>query len=219
VPVSAPELARDAAACVRAGARAIHLHPRDAGGRERLDAEVVDAVVHEVRAACGVPVGVSTGAWIEPDLERRLALVSAWRAPDYASVNLSEPGAIDIMRALIAAGVGIEAGVWTVADAERLARSGLGAEVTRILVEPVEVKATDAVGVVEAIHDALDAHRLSAPRLQHGDGEATWILIADAIRRGHDTRVGLEDTLHEPDGKTSAGNAPLVRAARDLGAR
>jgi uncharacterized protein (DUF849 family) len=72
---------------------------------------------------------------------------------------------------------------------------------------------------VEAIHDALDAHRLGAPRLQHGDGEATWILIADAIRRGHETRVGLEDTLHEPDGKTTAGNAPLVRAARDLGAR
>ena len=33
VPVSPDELALDAAACVAAGAEAIHLHPRDAGGR------------------------------------------------------------------------------------------------------------------------------------------------------------------------------------------
>ena len=104
VPVSIEELARDAAACVRAGAGAIHLHPRDPRGRERLDAEIVDEVVRRVREACGVPVGVTTGAWIEPDPERRVELVRAWRAPDYTSVNLSEPGATELMKALIQAG-------------------------------------------------------------------------------------------------------------------
>ena len=207
VPLSADELARDAAACVAAGAGAMHLHPRDAEGCERLDPEIVDGVVERVRAACGVPVGVSTGAWIEPDLERRLALIRAWRAPDYASVNVSEAGAADVMRALLDAGVGIEAGVWSVEDAERLASFGVGDRLTRILVEPVDVGARDAVAVVDAIHAALDRLGLSAPRLQHGDGEATWVLIADAFRRGVDTRVGLEDTL---DG---ADNAALVRAA------
>ena len=145
VPLSIEELARDAAVCVRAGAGAIHLHPRDPQGRERLDAEIVDEVIRKVREACGVPVGVTTGAWIEPDPERRVELVRAWRAPDYTSVNLSEPGATDLMKALIQAGVGIEAGVWSVEDAERLAASGLGGHVTRILVEPVEVPAADAV--------------------------------------------------------------------------
>ncbi len=217
-PVSIEELARDAAACVAAGARAIHLHPRDPEGRERLDAEVVDAVVVQVRTACGVPVGVSTGAWIEPDLARRLALVRAWRAPNYASVNVSEPGAMEVMEALIRAGIGIEAGVWTVEDAERLAASGLGGQVTRILVEPVEVSAVDALGVVDDIHKALDRLGLTAPRLQHGDGEATWVLLNDAIRRGLDTRIGLEDTLYEPNGARTRGNAALVRAARALGA-
>jgi hypothetical protein len=166
LPVSIEELARDAAACVAAGARAIHLHPRDSEGRERLDAEVVDEVVVKVRDACGAPVGVSTGAWIEPDLERRLELVQAWRAADYASVNVSEPGAAEIMQALIQAGIGIEAGVWTVEDAERLAASGLGGQVTRILVEPVEVNAADAVELVKDIHRALDGFGLTAPRLQ-----------------------------------------------------
>ncbi len=218
MPVSAEELARDAAECVAAGARAVHLHPRDAGGRERLDAATVEAVVSTVRAACGVPVGVSTGAWIEPDLEQRLALVRAWRAPDYSSVNLSEPEAPRVMEALLDAGVGIEAGVWSVEDAERLAASGLGARVTRVLIEPVAVGAAEALALVAAIHAALDRHALTAPRLQHGDGEATWVLIADAVARGIDTRVGLEDTLYDPGGERTKGNVALVRAARALGA-
>jgi uncharacterized protein (DUF849 family) len=218
VPLTARELARDAAACVAAGARAIHLHPRDGDGREQLAAEVVDAVVEEVRAACGVPVGVSTGAWIEPDLERRVALVRAWSAPDYASVNISEEGAPEVMRALIAAGLGIEAGVWGVEDAERLATSGLGAHVARILIEPVDAGAQGAVALVDEIHAALDRLGLAAPRLQHGDGEATWVLLDDAVRRGLDTRIGLEDTVRDPDGARTGGNEELVRAARERGA-
>ena len=122
------------------------------------------------------------------------------------------------MRTLIQAGIGIEAGVWTVEDAERLAASGLGGQVSRILVEPVEVSAADALGLVEDIHRELDRLGLTAPRLQHGDGEATWVLLTDAIRRGLDTRIGLEDTLYEPNGEPTAGNEALVRAARRRGA-
>src|SRR5215208_5665127 len=122
------------------------------------------------------------------------------------------------MEVLIRARIGIEAGVWSVEDAERLRASGLGGRLTRILVEPVEASAEDAVGLVEDIHRALDKLGLAAPRLQHGDGEATWVLLADAIRRGIDTRVGLEDTLYGPDGKRTAGNEALVHVARGLGA-
>jgi uncharacterized protein (DUF849 family) len=213
VPVTPEQLAADAVACAAAGARAIHLHPRDEDGRERLDAWLVDAVVEQVRNEAGIPVGVSTGEWIEPDLERRIELVRAWRAPDYASVNLSEDGAERIMAALAEAGVGIEAGVWSVGDAERLAATG--AAVTRVLVEPVDAGA-GAREVVDETHDALDRLGIDAPRLQHGDGDATWVLIEDAVRRGCDTRVGLEDTLHGPDGAVTAGKEALVRAARAL---
>jgi uncharacterized protein (DUF849 family) len=224
-PVSVEELVRDAAACVAAGAHAIHLHPRDPEGRETLDADVVDEVVRQVRSACGVPVGVTTSAEIEADPERRLELVRHWREPDYASVNLSEHGAPGLMGVLIGAGIGVEAGVWTVEDAERLAASGLGGRVTRILVEPGELqlrdsgdKAADAVGLVEDIHRTLDRLGLTAPRLEHGDGRVTWVLLKDAVRRGFDTRVGLEDTLSGPDGERTTGNEALVRAARELGA-
>ncbi len=222
LPVSVQELVRDAVACVAAGAGAIHLHPRDAAGDERLDASVVDTVVQEVRGACGVPVGVSTGAWIEPDLARRLALVRSWRAPDYASVNLSEPGALAVMEILLEIGIGIEAGIATVADAELLGASGLGGRVTRILVEPGELQvgenAANALRLIDAIHRTLDQFGLTAPRLQHGDGKVTWVILADAVRRGIDTRIGLEDTIYEPNGERTIGNAALVRAARALGA-
>src|SRR5689334_7568063 len=120
MPVTAAELAADALACVRAGAGAIHLHPRDDSGEETLEAAAVNATVREVRAACGVPVGVSTGAWIEPDRALRLRHLGAWTEPDYASVNVSEEGFEEVARALQARGIGVEAGVWSVEDAKRL---------------------------------------------------------------------------------------------------
>src|SRR4051812_44223378 len=217
LPVTPDELVRDAVACVRAGARAIHLHPRDMDGRETLDPILVDAVVGAVRSACGAPVGVSTGAWIEPDLDRRLDLIRAWRAPDFASVNLSEEGAPQVMEALIEAGVGIGAGIATAEDVDRLAATGLEAEVTRILVEPVDATAARAEEIVRELHLALDRCGLTrAPRLQHADGEGTWIATADAVRRGLDPRVGLEDTFAGPDGRRAEGNEALVRAAASL---
>ena len=218
LPVSPEALAADAAACVEAGAGAIHLHPRDARGRETLDASVVDAVARHVRAACGVPVGVTTGAWIEPDLERRLAAIAGWSEPDYSSVNLSEDGSERVMAALLESGVGIEAGVASVEDADRLAASGLADRVVRVLVEPYDPDPDDAGAVVAAIHTALDRHGVAAPRLQHADGASTWVVIADAVQRGLDTRVGLEDTLTLPGGSRADGNAGLIAAARAMGA-
>ena len=216
LPVSSAELAADAAACVKAGAEAFHVHPRDANEDERLEARIVDSVVAAVRGTHGCPVGVSTGAWIEPDVERRAALVSEWREPDYASVNVSEDGSFEVMQALIEAGVGIEAGVWSVADAEALVSSGLADRTTRVLVEPVDVGRDDALAVVSAIHQVLDRHDVAVPRLQHGDGDAAWILLEDAVARGIDTRIGFEDTLLLPDGNQAASNALLVGAARQL---
>lgn len=218
LPVTGAELAADALACRQARAGAFHLHPRDADGIERLAAAVVDEVVRTVRDGLGCPVGVSTGSWIEPDPARRLLLVGAWTQPDYTSVNLSEDGSIDLMRALLAAGIGVEAGVWSIADAELLVGSGLADRVTRVLVEPIGGTPPEALTAVRDIHRVLDAAGVTVPRLQHGDGEATWPLIEDAIARGLDTRVGFEDTLLLPDGRAADSNAELVAAAYELGA-
>jgi uncharacterized protein (DUF849 family) len=86
----------------------------------------------------------------------------------------------------------------------------LGEQVTPILVEPGEMQVGDsdvaAIGLVEDIHSTLDRFGLTVPRLQHADGRMTWVVLADAVRRGIDTRVGLEDTVREPNGERTAGN-------------
>jgi uncharacterized protein (DUF849 family) len=218
VPVTGDELIRDVRECLAAGAREFHIHVMDADGNPTLDPGHVDRAAAAARGAGAQAAGVTTVEDIEPDLRRRLALISKWTQPAYSSVNLSEEGAVEVMRALLAAGIGIEAGVWTPRDAETLANCGLADQVTRVLVEPVEVTKASALPLVAAIHEILDRAGVRAPRLQHGDGPATWILIEDAVRRGLDTRVGLEDTLYLPDGSRALSNADLVTAARNLGA-
>jgi uncharacterized protein (DUF849 family) len=220
VPVTEDELVRDVRACLAAGAREFHIHVRDAEGQPTLEPGLVDRAASAARAAGAQAAGVTTVADIEPSLQRRLALVSKWTQPAYSSVNLSEEGAVEVMRTLLAAGIGIEAGVWTRQDAEALVTSGLADRVTRVLVEPGEAQGgkNDAIPMVNAIHKILDRAGVTAPRLQHGDGELTWILLEDAVRRGLDTRVGLEDTLYLPDGSRARDNADLVTAARNLGA-
>jgi uncharacterized protein (DUF849 family) len=215
LPVTPEQLAADATACVRAGAAAIHMHPRGGDGRESLEADVVDAAVRTVRAAARVPVGVSTGAWIEPDPERRAALVRQWREPDMASVNLSEAGAELVMAALLDADIGVEAGVWSVEDAERLHAAGLAGRLLRVLVEIVHPVA-DPAAEARRIDAALDDLGIHAPRLHHGEEGATWPVLRQAVALGRDTRIGFEDTLLLPDGERAESNERLVRAALDL---
>ncbi len=218
VPITPAELRADAEACERAGARAFHLHPRDERGLERLYPEVVDRAVGEVRNGTRWPVGVTTGAWIERETRRRVACVTHWNEPDYASVNVSEEGAFDVVRASLGAGIGVEAGVSTVLDAEALVASGFAARVLRVLLEPGSESPDEALAEVAAIHEVLDRGHIDVPRLQHGVGPATWPVLEDAVRRGIATRIGLEDTMLLPDGSPAPGNAALVAAARALGA-
>lgn len=137
-PHTADELAEAARGAVAAGAEEIHLHPKDPGGRDTLDAEVVSAALTRVRAAVpGVPIGVTTGAWIETDPSARVKLVRSWTVlPDHAWVNWHEDGAEDIARALLERGVAVEAGIFSGTDAPAaFLASSLAPEVLRILAE------------------------------------------------------------------------------------
>lgn len=216
VPLTADALAADAAACVAAGAAALHIHPRDPEGEQTLEAEPTAVVLQAVRAAVpDVPVGGTTLLDIcAGDAERRLAMVRAWTVkPDFVSLNLEEPGADELARALIdELGVGVEAGVFTVADAEALAASSFRDELVRVLIEVDDADGAAAVDRAWAIEAALDRAGIGAPRLHHGYEAATWAVIDAALARGRDVRIGLEDTLVMRDGARAPGNAELVAA-------
>ena len=177
---------------------------------ESVAAGDVAAALEAIRSACpGIPVGVSTAAWIVKDAARRPALVRSWSVlPDYASVNVHEEGAAELMRLLIERGVGIEAGV---------ARAALRSSST-------------------AVSPASACASCSSPPAPPATSTPTWrrwseswrgsiarvasrrpVDLADDRARGaprlRHLGVGLEDTLTLPDGSRAEGNAALVAAA------
>jgi uncharacterized protein (DUF849 family) len=218
LPVTPEALAADAAAVVRAGAGEIHLHVRGPDGRESLAPAEVDATMAALRAAVpGTAVGISTGAWIERDDERRLAHLAGWRLlPDYASVNLSEPGAPAVIERLRRLGVGVEAGLAAAADAERLVRLGLAPLALRMLIEVNEQDLDQAMAVSGAVLDVLSRAGVGKPVLLHGFDATVWPFVHHAFARGFSTRVGLEDGAALPDGTVAGHNAELVAAALAL---
>ncbi|MEV6690769.1 3-keto-5-aminohexanoate cleavage protein [Micromonospora sp. NPDC051196] len=216
LPLTPTALAADAARCAGLGVGAVHVHPRDADGVESLrPADIADAVVAIREAAPGLPVGVSTGAWIEPNPLARVAAVRAWTVlPDFASVNAHEPGAEAVARALHERGVMVEAGLWTVPAVEAYRRWRV--PVGRVLVECMAPAAESALAEAAAMLDALAPS--GPPVLLHAEGAGVWVVLVKAVRQGLDTRIGLEDTLHLPDGSLALDNAALVAAAVALGA-
>jgi uncharacterized protein (DUF849 family) len=214
VPLTPQALADAAAEAVAAGATDIHVHPKTPCGRDSLSPRVLAAALEAIRARVSVPVGVTTGAWAEPDPAARLERVRSWTVlPDHASVNWHEPGAEEVAGALLERGVGVEAGIWSGTDAAaRFAVSPLGPKVLRVLAEVTDPDPGTAEGTAGALLADLGAAH-GRPVLLHGEDGGAWPVLRLAGRLGLAIRVGLEDTLHLPDGQRAPSNARLVTEA------
>jgi uncharacterized protein (DUF849 family) len=215
IPRTPQDLAEEACASVEAGARVLHLHPYDAAGRETLAAEPCAAALQAVRALCpGVPVSLSTSAGIEPEPRRRLELVASWTVlPELVTANQGEDGIRELCEHLVSRGVGIEAGLLSLADAEAFVRAGLADRCTRALIEPLEADPDEAIAHAAAMEETLLRAEIELEQVHHGDGIASWAVSRRALGRGHGIRTGLEDTTVLADGRLAADNATLVRAA------
>ena len=215
VPRTPAELAADTSAVVSAGADVVHVHAFDESGSETLAAGPCAAALRAIRAAAPrVPVSLTTSAAVEPDPQRRLALVTAWTdLPELVTANMGEPGIVELCEHLLGRGVGIEAGLLELGDVHAFVRSGLADRCVRVLVEPLDADPDDAVAHAAAMEDVLAAARIRLEQMHHGDGIASWAVSRRALARGHGLRTGLEDTTVLPDGRPAADNAALVRAA------
>lgn len=215
LPVTPQAVGRAAAGVAAAGADAVHLHPKDASGRDSLAADDVGAFVRAVRlAAPGVPVGVTTGAWAASGPGARLALIGQWTTlPDFASVNWDEPGAEDVAHLLLERGIGVEAGLFDLPTIEAWQRWPGRNHSMRVLLELADLPVAEALAQAAELIEALQRapHPLSV--VLHGEGTSCWALLREAVRRGLDQRIGLEDTLQLPDGRRARDNEQLVRAA------
>jgi uncharacterized protein (DUF849 family) len=133
--------------------------------------------------------------------------------PDLVTANQGEPGILDLCELLLARGIGIEAGLLSVADAQKFVAGGLAPRCVRVLIEPLDPDPRDAVDHADAIERVLYDAGVRLEQVHHGDGIASWEVNRRAVARGHGIRTGLEDTPVLPDGRRAAGNGELVAAA------
>jgi len=136
------ELADDARAVVDAGAHELHLHARDAAGTESLKPDDVERTLAAIRErVAGIPVGLSTGWWIAPrGRARQLHIRARQMLPDYVSINLIEEDSAEMIDLALEKGIGVEAGVWSVVDAEKLVAHSNAGNCLRVLIEINEQK-------------------------------------------------------------------------------
>ena len=209
------ELATDARAAVEAGAEELHVHPRGHDGEQSLEPHDVGNALLAIRESVpGIPVGISTLWDIMPGGRARQAPIREWHVlPDYVSVNLIEEDAPEIMALMIRRGIGIEAGLWSVADTLRFMALPSAERCLCIL---VEINDQDIKAGLHAAHDILaviEKSGLDLPILLHGADKTMWPIHEEALKRGLDRRIGLEDGATLPNGKLAADNAELLRAA------
>jgi uncharacterized protein (DUF849 family) len=240
VPVSPDEQAAAVVECVKAGAGAVHLHIRYTSSDEDLQSEreslyakdLAQTLLVVLPAAQKSQIGISTGAWILPDPTARLEVVGAWDVlPGFASVNFSEDGAVNLARLLNSRGVDVEVGLCDADAADVFLKAGLvnqqpigssqmsTSRFIRVLLEPQEQIMERALESVRGIEKVLDSGAIQLPRLLHGTEATVWPMMDEAIARGYDVRVGLEDTLLMPDGRIARDNTELIEeAVRRVGA-
>lgn len=234
LPLTADEVAAEAARCQAAGAAAIHMHVRDDDGAHVLDAARYAEATEAVRAATGgdMVVQITTEAVGVYSPQEQMAVVRGVK-PASVSMALKElvpdAGAYQVMRSFC---------VWM--QAHRIAPQFIlydAGDVTRFF----ELQAADVIPFTHPfllfVLGRYASDRQSAPEdlgpfLEAlGGRDAPWACCAfgrreldcaeAAMKAGGHVRVGFENNLHLPDGSVAGSNAELVAAtaerARELG--
>lgn len=217
-PRNPTAIAEAARAAVDAGAQSVHVHAFDDAGRETLDGAACAKVLRAIRALCPkTPISLTTSAAIVEDPAERLRIVEAWEEmPDLVTANQGEPGIVELCDLLLSGGVGIEAGLLSVDDAQTFVRSGLAGRCRRILIEPLDADPDTAVQHAARMEDIVVSAGITLEQVHHGYDIACWAVNRRALDRGHGIRTGLEDITLLPDGKQAQDNAELVAAAARL---
>lgn len=218
IPHSLDEIQKEVTLLYQAGYKVFHIHCYDKNGNESLKPGDVSNLVSTVKnISTEIQLGISTGDWIEPDLEKRISYIKEWKhIPDFASVNMIEENVVEVTNALLAKGVKIEAGLNEKKAAEIFVNSNLGEGCLRILIEPEEENFASAIKTVNEIEQVLDSNGVKIKRLLHGFNFVSWELLREAKRRGYDGRIGMEDTLYLENGKKVKSNLEIVTEARNL---
>ncbi|MFZ5469426.1 MAG: 3-keto-5-aminohexanoate cleavage protein [Myxococcota bacterium] len=230
LPITAEEIAEDAAKCREAGAAMVHIHVRNPDGTPSQNAELFRAAIRAIRKKCDILIQTSTGGAVGMSVDERcgpLTLTGSDR-PDMATlttgtVNFGEdvfwnPRSLvrDIAKRIAALGIKPEIECFDVGmidEARYLAREGLiqlPAHFDFVLGVPgglsADVRALDfMIGYLPEGSTwtcaAMGRHQL--PFVEH------------VAERGGNARVGLEDNIYVSKGVLAKGNFELVAEAAE----
>lgn len=218
IPQSLSEIKKEVSLLFKHGYKIFHIHCYDELGNESLRPNDVNKLVSIVKnISPEIKLGISSGDWIEPDLENRKGEINSWtKIPDFISVNMIEDDAIEISKLLISKGVKIEAGLNEKRAAEIFVKSDMVKDCCRVLIEPEPEEIYSAIEVINEIEDVLERHNVKLPRLLHGFNNIAWDILREASRRGYDSRIGMEDTINLENGKIVKSNLELIEEAEKI---
>ncbi len=228
LPITAEEIAEDAAKCREAGAAMVHIHVRTATGAPSQDTELFRAAIRAIRRRCDVLVQVSTGGAVGMSAEERcgpLKLTGPDR-PDMATLStgtvnfgndvFSNPRPLirEIATRIKTLGLKPELECFDVGmidEARALEKEGF-------ISLPAHFDFVLGVGgALAASPEALDFMRSYIP------AGSTWTCAAMgrhqlpfvelSAERGGNARVGLEDNIFLSKGVLAKGNHELVADA------
>lgn len=224
LPISAREIADEAARCRDAGASILHLHVRNPDGSPSQSKELFAEAIEEIRKKTDIVVQISTGGAVGMSLDERAEALAC--RPEMATLNCgtlnfgddifvnTRPEIRELLKRIREAGSIPELECYEVGhvdEALALVREGL-------LEGPLHFQFV--LGVPGGIGAREEVIRFMASQLPK---EATWGVAAvgrhqqpmteAAMRLGGNARVGLEDNIYMSKGVLAEGSAPLVARA------
>jgi uncharacterized protein (DUF849 family) len=213
IPITAEELTASAKEVLQFGAKEIHFHVRDSEGNETLEYRFVSDQVKAIKEALpAIPVGISTGEWIEPVITKRIDLIRGWNyLPDFVSVNGDEEGFESIIHEILKKGIRIEAGISNMKAAKSFKELNLLQYCFRILLEPGNQDFPRALSDVEEIENYLSDEFAGKSILLHGFDKTCWAFMHVAKKKEYDCRMGFEDTLTLSNGILAKTNGELIQ--------
>lgn len=225
LPITAQEIADEAARCREAGAAVIHLHVRNDDGSPTQSRDRFAEAIEKIRAKTDCIVQVSTGGAIGMTIDERAQPLDC--RPEMATLNCgtlnfgddvfvnTRPQIRDLAARLGASGAVPELECYEVGHVEealQLANKG-------VIPNPLHFQFV--MGVPGGI-GATEGNLRYLVSLVPSSG-ATWAVAAVgrhqqpmtelAMRLGGHARVGLEDNIYLSKGVLAEGSAPLVARA------
>jgi len=234
LPMTAAELARNAAEVLEAGAALVHIHVRDQDGRHLLDAEAYGAATAAIRAAVGdrLIVQITSEAAGRYQAPEQMAVVRAAR-PEAVSLALreivpdaaSEVAAAEFFAFVRRARMLVQIILYSAEDVARY----LALKARGVLGEgqdfPLFVLGRYTAGQVSSPADLLPFLTAAGETIPlwsmcaFGPKEGACALVAAGL--GGHARVGFENNIRAPDGTLATDNAASVRriaeGARNFG--